>query len=200
METTTKLPAHNLPQMPNSLSGMPLMKTEQQMLQAQTTRKFLELSNEMQTKLMLGVCVKCGIKKDLTREGIMLIRQVIKEKFPSLRASELEIACSMNMYNEFEKKFEHFQSLSPDFVCNVLLEYYKHRNRLLNKFNKIDPYREKTDEEKKLLNDNFIEMICQKFEQYKQSGDVEIQLNKPVFDFLWNKRLMRFGKAKADEY
>jgi hypothetical protein len=107
---------------------------------------------------------------------------------------------NMNRYGEFEKKFEHFQSLSPDFVCNVLLEYYKHRNRLLMQFNKVDPYREKTDDEKKQLHDNFLEMICQKFEDYKKSGDVEIQLNKPVFDYLWDKRILRFSRAKADEY
>lgn len=189
--------------LPSANSGEPpslMSRSEQKILLAHNSKKFTELDHKQRILLLNRACIICGIREAPTVELAKVITADIANKFPSLKETELELAMNMNKYGELEKKFDHYQILSPDFVCNVLLEYYKHRNRLLMQFNKTDPYREKTDEEKKLLHDNFLEMICQKFEQYKKSGDVEIQLNKPVFDFLWNKCLMRFSKAKQDEY
>jgi len=174
--------------------------SEQKMLKAQTEKKFLELNHKERTALFNKICLAINIRVEVPIELVQIISDDIRNKFPSLRSTELQLAMNMNKYGEFETKFEHYQAFSPDFVCNVLLEYYKHRNKLLQQFNKVDHYREKTDEEKKQLHDNFLELILQKFEEFKKSGAVEIQLNKPVFEYLWSKRIMRFSPAKADEY
>lgn len=182
-----------------------MSKTDNRILAVQSTKKFLELNYEERGALLQRICFSIGVGGAISKESVLVICQDIKNKFSGIKAKEMEIAFDMSKYGELVnfkgERFQHYQALTPNFVCDILLAYYNHKNKLMASLpKKEDDLKPISPDQQRQNHEYMLKDIVNKFNEFKQTQGCQITVNNVVMEYLWNNEFIRFNEAKKLYY
>lgn len=155
---------------------------------ATLAEKFYKIDEETQVMLILNAALMSGCKSPDGNEMSFLL-EAISEKFRFITKDEFTAAFKMNIYGDFGKKIEHYNSFSMDYVVQVLTAYNTHKADVMirdeRERQEIERNKQKTPTPEQLDQSrrDMLTLINLDFNNYRISGTLP-KLAAVKFDFL----------------
>lgn len=150
--------------------------------------KFYRINEEEQVMLILNAALMSGCKSPDGNEMTFLL-EAISEKFKFITKDEFTAAFKMNIYGDFGKKIEHYNSFSMDYVVQVLTAYNNHKAEAVLKSDReaqrlqMEAAKTPTPAQIEQSRQDMMVKINLDFNNYKLSGAIP-KLPAVKFDFL----------------
>ena len=141
-----------------------------------------------------------GVGKKLSGDDILLHCNFLKQEYPSLSASEIDIAAKMALT---DSNLQFFGEFAPLYMCQVINNYIEYKNRKLESVRqRMIIHREETKppptaEEKKQI---FLECLTYEIQKYQDQKVVEDYFSFVYDHFKKTGRLMQEQKEEAEQY
>jgi len=125
-----------------------LTKSEQSLIQAQTTVRINALSHQQFKMSMVKPITISGIKQLPSQEEFNILSQLIVEKYGNITLGEMQLAFDLNALGTEWTRIEHYNMFSVQYVSDVLTRYNEYSRKAMQDISKKEERKQMLVEER----------------------------------------------------
>jgi hypothetical protein len=143
-----------------------LTKSEQSLIQAQTTVRINALSPQQFKMSMVKPITISGIKQLPSQEEFTILSQLIVEKYGNITLGEMQLAFDLNALGTEWTRIEHYNMFSVQYVSDVLTRYIEYSRKAIQDISKKEERKQMLVEERVNIQALYDMLVADKQDEY----------------------------------
>jgi len=143
-----------------------LTKSEQSLIQAQTTVRINTLTPQQFKMSMVKPITISGIKQLPSQEEFTILSQLIVEKYGNITLGEMQLAFDLNALGTEWTRIEHYNMFSVQYVSDVLTRYIEYSRKAIQDISKKEERKQMLVEERVNIQALYDMLVADKQDEY----------------------------------